>query len=72
MEIIVEYFENIPALHRSIILVVGISFFWLLEGALPLFIYNYKKWRHALPNFFFHTNNNPYKFFIGIFTFSYF
>ena len=53
MEIIIKYFENIPALHRSIILVGGISFFWLLEGALPLFIFNYKKWRHALPNFFF-------------------
>jgi len=53
MEFIIEYFKNIPTLHRSIILVGGISFFWLLEGALPLFIFNYKKWRHAIPNFFF-------------------
>ena len=34
-------------------MVLGISFFWLLEGAVPLFRFQYKKWRHALPNFFF-------------------
>jgi sterol desaturase/sphingolipid hydroxylase (fatty acid hydroxylase superfamily) len=34
-------------------LVGGITFFWLLEGALPLFKFNYKKWKHALPNLFF-------------------
>ena len=31
----------------------GITFFWLLEGALPLFKFDYKKWKHAFPNFFF-------------------
>lgn len=35
------------------LLVGGISFFWFLEGLFPLFEFNYKKWRHALPNFFF-------------------
>lgn len=35
------------------ILVGGITFFWLLEGALPLFRFNYKKWKHAIPNLFF-------------------
>lgn len=53
METIVTYFETIPSLHRSIILVGGITFFWLLEGALPLFKFQYKKWQHAIPNFFF-------------------
>ena len=53
MEIIVEYFKTIPTLHRAIIIVGGISFFWILEGALPLFLFNYKKWKHAIPNFFF-------------------
>lgn len=53
METILNYFENIPSLHRSIILVGGITFFWLLEGAVPLFKFNYKKWKHAIPNFFF-------------------
>jgi sterol desaturase/sphingolipid hydroxylase (fatty acid hydroxylase superfamily) len=31
----------------------GITFFWILEGALPLFNFKYKKWKHAWPNFFF-------------------
>ena len=53
METLILYFETIPSLHRSIILVGGISFFWLLEGLLPLRRLTYKKWRHALPNFFF-------------------
>ena len=53
METIIHYFETIPSSHRSILLVLGISFFWLLEGAVPLFRFQYKKWRHALPNFFF-------------------
>lgn len=53
METIITYFETIPSLHRSLILVGGITFFWLIEGAVPLFKFDYKKWRHALPNLFF-------------------
>ncbi len=53
MESIINYFETIPSLHRSILLVGGITFFWLLEGALPLFKFEYKKWKHAIPNLFF-------------------
>ncbi len=53
MQTIINYFETIPSLHRSLILVGGITFFWVLEGAVPLFRFGYKKWRHALPNLFF-------------------
>ena len=53
MEQIINYFETIPSLHRSFILIGGITFFWILEGIVPLFSIKYKKWRHALPNFFF-------------------
>ncbi|MGB7396097.1 MAG: sterol desaturase family protein [Pricia sp.] len=53
MQSIIDYFETIPSLHRSLILVGGITFFWVLEGAVPLFRFTYKKWRHALPNLFF-------------------
>ena len=53
METIITYFETIPPLHRALILTGGITFFWLLEGTVPLFKFNYKKWRHALPNLFF-------------------
>jgi sterol desaturase/sphingolipid hydroxylase (fatty acid hydroxylase superfamily) len=53
MEQLISYFETIPSLHRSLILVGGITFFWILEGIVPLFNVRYKKWKHALPNFFF-------------------
>ncbi len=53
MQTIIDYFETIPSLHRSLILVGGITFFWILEGAVPLFKFSYKKWKHALPNLFF-------------------
>lgn len=53
METLLNYFETIPPLHRGIIIVGGLTFFWLLEGALPLINFNYKKWKHALPNLFF-------------------
>ncbi|AEH01650.1 sterol desaturase family protein [Lacinutrix sp. 5H-3-7-4] len=53
METIIHYFETIPSLHRSILLVGGITLFWLLEGVLPLFNFKYKKWKHAWPNLFF-------------------
>lgn len=47
-----EYFESIPTAHRSLILVGGLSFFWILEGNFSLFRFEYKKWKHALPNLF--------------------
>jgi sterol desaturase/sphingolipid hydroxylase (fatty acid hydroxylase superfamily) len=53
MEQLITYFETIPPLHRTLILVGGITFFWILEGIVPLFSVSYKKWKHALPNLFF-------------------
>ena len=53
METLINYFETIPSAHRSIILVGGLTLFWLLEGALPLFKFKYNKWKHAVPNIFF-------------------
>jgi len=53
MEQLISYFETIPSWHRSLILVGGITFFWILEGIAPLFNAPYKKWRHSVPNFFF-------------------
>ncbi len=53
MESILNYFETIPSTHRSLILVSGIAFFWLLEYAVPLFQFNYKKIKHAGVNIFF-------------------
>lgn len=53
MNDIVNYFATIPSLHRSLILAGGITVFWLLENAFPLFRLDYKKWNHAGINFFF-------------------
>lgn len=53
MDAIIDYFTNIPTSHRSAILVGGIAFFWIMESAVPLFRFSYKKWSHALINFFF-------------------
>ncbi len=53
MEQLITYFESIPAAHRSLILVGGITFFWILEGIVPLFNGAYNKWKHSVPNFFF-------------------
>lgn len=53
MEAIMNYFSTIPSSHRSLILAGGITFFWLIEYAIPLFTFNYKKFKHAGPNIFF-------------------
>ncbi|TRX23086.1 sterol desaturase family protein [Flavobacterium franklandianum] len=52
MNEIIAYFSTIPSLHRSLILVGGITIFWLIENAFPLFSFSYKKWQHAGINFF--------------------
>ena len=52
MNEIISYFSTIPSSHRSLILVGGITFFWLIENAFPLFNFRYKKWKHAGINFF--------------------
>ena len=41
IENIIHYFEHIPSLHRALILAGGITFFWLVESAIPLFGFTY-------------------------------
>jgi sterol desaturase/sphingolipid hydroxylase (fatty acid hydroxylase superfamily) len=53
MEQIIEYFRTIPSSHRSIILIGGIAFFWIIESAVPLFTFKYNKIKHAGLNIFF-------------------
>ncbi|MFV8326052.1 sterol desaturase family protein [Flavobacterium sp. ZS1P14] len=52
MNAIVAYFSTIPSSHRGLILVGGITIFWLIENAFPLFNFTYKKWQHASINIF--------------------
>ena len=53
MEKVIHYFNHIPSIHRAFILAGGISFFWLMEYAAPLFRFRYHKWKHAGINLFF-------------------
>ena len=53
MESIIEYFGNITSAHRSLILVGGLTVFFLVENALPLFTDTYNKWKHSGLNIFF-------------------
>ena len=53
METILNYFDTIPPHHRAILIVGGLTIFWLIEGGIPLFKYKYNKWKHAIPNLFF-------------------
>jgi len=53
MDFIVDYFSTISSAHRAAILVGGITFFWVMESAVPLVRFEYSKWRHALINIFF-------------------
>jgi sterol desaturase/sphingolipid hydroxylase (fatty acid hydroxylase superfamily) len=50
---IIHYFSTISSLHRALILAGGISIFWLAESAIPLFLFSYRKWKHAGINLFF-------------------
>lgn len=54
MQSIIDYFSTMPSLHRTLLLVGGIMFFWLLEGLQPLFRFKkHDKIRHAITNVFF-------------------
>lgn len=53
MEPFIEFFEDVPTVFRSGILIGGIFFFWVLEGVIPLFGFAYNKYRHAGINLLF-------------------
>lgn len=53
MDEIIQYFESIPSSHRALILAGGITFFWLIESAVPFIKFAYNKWQHAGINIFF-------------------
>lgn len=55
MEKFIEYFSTLDSrpLERMVILIGGLLFFWIIEGAIPLFHLRYRKTKlhHALVNF---------------------
>lgn len=50
MDALVEYFADVPPVHRALILAGGLAVFWLAESATPLFRFDYRKWAHARVN----------------------
>lgn len=53
MEALIEFFENVPTWFRAGLLIGGIVIFWIAEGILPLFSFQYRKLRHSGLNLFF-------------------
>jgi sterol desaturase/sphingolipid hydroxylase (fatty acid hydroxylase superfamily) len=53
LDTIEKYFKDIPSLHRALLLAGGITLFWLVEIAVPLFNFKYSKFKHAGVNLFF-------------------
>jgi len=52
---LIDFFSDVPLSFRTLILLGGIVFFWILEGMIPLYSFRYKKINHALLNIFFTT-----------------
>jgi len=49
---LINFFSDVPLTFRTLILLGGIVFFWILEGMIPLYSFRYKKVNHALLNLF--------------------
>ena len=50
MEKLIQFFENISSSTRTILLVSGLTFFFLLEAGIPIYKFDYKKIKHAILN----------------------
>ena len=55
MNVIIDFFADVPLVFRTSILLGGIVLFWILEGIIPLYSFNYKKGRQAFLNLLFTT-----------------
>ena len=53
MERIVEFFQHISPLIRALLLAGGLVFFWMIESIIPLFTFQYRRFKHAGLNLFF-------------------
>lgn len=53
MESVISYFSNMPTAHRSAVLIGGLTIFFLIENAAPLFDKKYNKVKHTGLNVFF-------------------
>ncbi|MDA1028590.1 MAG: sterol desaturase family protein [Bacteroidetes bacterium] len=46
MEAFLQFFETIPPSYRTVLLASGLLIFWVWEGAVPLFKFSYRRYRH--------------------------
>ncbi len=53
MDTIINYFSEMPSTHRSLVLIGGLTIFFLIENAAPLFTKKYNKATHTGTNVFF-------------------
>jgi sterol desaturase/sphingolipid hydroxylase (fatty acid hydroxylase superfamily) len=53
MEKFVHYWQHISSASRLLILMGGMVFFWFVEGYYPLFLFSYKRYKHAGVNLLF-------------------
>ncbi|MEQ1587915.1 MAG: sterol desaturase family protein [Cyclobacteriaceae bacterium] len=53
MNSFLNFFEVMPFWQRGAWVLSCLTFFWLLEGGIPLVLFSYKKWKHAGVNFAF-------------------
>ncbi len=67
MDKVINYFSHITSLQRTLILAGGITFFWVLESAVPLFHFEYNKWKHAGINIIFTSTTIIVNFFFAFF-----
>lgn len=49
----VSFFENIPSVYRTAILMSGLLLLWIIEGMAPRFRFGSNRYRHAGTNLFF-------------------
>lgn len=50
---LITFFDTIPTWQRTLILAGGLTFFWVLEGAVPILRMQYNKTKHLWINLFF-------------------
>jgi sterol desaturase/sphingolipid hydroxylase (fatty acid hydroxylase superfamily) len=53
MQYLVHFFQHIQSWQRSLIIISGLIFFWIIEGVIPMFRFSYNKYKHAGLNLFF-------------------
>ena len=47
---IIYFFDNISSTQRGLILALGITGFWIIEGFIPFRVFSYNKFKHAITN----------------------